>query len=197
MKKKVLVLGAAGMLGIEVIRELLNKNIDLYTTIRNSSDIKKIKKYLKSDISKIKFYNFKIERSYKAKLKKIVQKKDYVVNCIGVIKPYIVENNSESLKNALNVNSIFPYVLNSYVKKSVMIFQIATDCVYDGTEGKYNENDSHNAKDIYGKSKSLGEVKSENFFNIRCSIIGKEIKNFKSLLCWFINQKKKFTYIWF
>ena len=66
MKKKVLVLGAAGMLGIEVIRELLNKNIDLYTTIRNSSDIKKIKKYLKSDISKIKFYNFKIERSYKA-----------------------------------------------------------------------------------------------------------------------------------
>ena len=38
MKKKVLVLGASGMLGIEVISELLSKNIDLYATIRNSSD---------------------------------------------------------------------------------------------------------------------------------------------------------------
>lgn len=190
MKKRVLVLGASGMLGIEVISELLSKNIDLYATIRNSSDKLKIKKYLKSDISKIKFFNFKIDGNYKAKLKKIVNKKDYIVNCIGIIKPYITENDSESLKNALNINSVFPRMLNSCVKKSVKIFQIATDCVYDGIKGEYHENDSHNAKDIYGKSKSLGEVNSENFYNIRCSIIGNEIKSFKSLLCWFLNQKK-------
>ena len=70
MKKKVLVFGATGMLGIEVIRELLNQNIDLYATIRNSSDKIKIKKYLKSDISKIKFYNFNINQNYKKNLKK-------------------------------------------------------------------------------------------------------------------------------
>ncbi|MEC7900574.1 MAG: proline dehydrogenase family protein, partial [Acidobacteriota bacterium] len=44
-------------------------------------------------------------------------------------------------------------------------------------KGAYKENDSHDAIDVYGKTKSLGEIKSENFFNIRCSIIGKEIKN--------------------
>ena len=190
MKKKVLVLGSSGMLGIEVLRELLNRNIDLYATIRSSSDKIKIKKYLNSDISKIKFYNLDIKGSYKSKLKKIVSKKNFVVNCIGIIKPYIVDNDVKSLQNALNVNSIFPHILKTCVKKDVKVFQIATDCVYDGAKGKYKEDDSHNAKDVYGKSKSLGEVQSENFFNIRCSIIGNEIKGFKSLLCWFLNQKK-------
>jgi dTDP-4-dehydrorhamnose reductase len=190
MKKKVLVLGSTGMLGIEVLRELLNRNIDLYATIRSSSDKIKIKKYLNSDISKIKFYNLDIKGSYKSKLKKIVSKKNFVVNCIGIIKPYIVDNDVKSLQNALNVNSIFPHILKTCVKKDVKVFQIATDCVYDGAKGKYKEDDSHNAKDVYGKSKSLGEVQSENFFNIRCSIIGNEIKGFKSLLCWFLNQKK-------
>lgn len=190
MKKKVLVLGSTGMLGIEVIRELLHKNIDLYATIRKSSDKKKIKNYLKSDISKINFYNLDIKDAYKPKLKKIVNKKNFVVNCIGIIKPYIFENDIKSIKKALYVNSIFPHVLKTCVKDNVKIFQIATDCVYDGKKGNYNEHDSHNARDIYGKSKSLGEVQSENFFNIRCSIIGKEIKGFKSLLSWFLKQKK-------
>ena len=69
MRKKVLVLGASGMLGLEVIRELLSKNLDLYASIRNSKDVLKIKKYLNTDISKIKFVNFKIDGNYKKNLK--------------------------------------------------------------------------------------------------------------------------------
>ena len=69
-------------------------------------------------------------------------------------------------------------------------FQIATDCVFDGEKGNYSELDSHNARDVYGKSKSLGEIKNKNFYNLRCSIIGKEIKNFKSLIDWFLSNKK-------
>ena len=49
------------------------------------------------------------------------------------------------------------------------IFQIATDCVFDGEKGNYSELDSHNARDVYGKSKSLGEVNNKNFYNLRCS----------------------------
>ena len=33
-------------------------------------------------------------------------------------------------------------------------------------------------------------MNSKNFFNIRCSIIGKEIKNYKSLVDWFLSSKK-------
>ncbi len=190
MRKKVLVLGASGMLGIEVIRELLSKDLDLYASIRNSRDKVKIKKYLNKDVSKIKFINFKIGGNYKNKLKNLVYKKDYIVNCIGVIKPYIDENKIDSIKNAIKINSLFPHELNNCIMGNAKIFQIATDCVYDGVNGNYSENNAHNARDIYGKSKSLGEVKSKNFYNIRCSIIGREIKSFKSLLCWFLNQNK-------
>ena len=93
------------------------------------------------------------------KLKEIVSNKDYIINCVGVIKPYIDESDPESIKNALDVNSLFPHILNKSIKKKTKIFQIATDCVYNGEKGKYYEKDHHNANDIYGKSKSAGEVK--------------------------------------
>jgi len=190
-KKNVLILGASGMLGIEVVRELIKKkNINLYVAIRNLKDKKLIQKYLDSNISGLKYYKFKIEGNYQAILKKITKNKQYIVNCIGIIKPYIHEENHLSIENALKVNSNFPHVLKNCVAEKVKIFQIATDCVYDGVKGKYNENESHNATDVYGKSKSLGEARGKNFFNLRCSIIGKEIKGYKSLLCWFLNQKK-------
>ena len=38
------------------------------------------------------------------------------------------------------------------------ILQIATDCVYSGATGGYTESSSHDALDVYGKTKSLGEV---------------------------------------
>ena len=98
-----------------------------------------------------------------------------------------------SIENAISVNSNFPHILNFNKNKNCKVYQIATDCVYDGFNGKYTEDHSHSARDIYGKTKSLGEVNDKNFFNIRCSIIGREIKSFKSLICWFTNQKKNST----
>ena len=44
--------------------------------------------------------------------------------------------------------------------------------------------------DVYGKTKSLGEVKSNNLLNLRCSIIGPEINDRLSLLEWFLSQIK-------
>ena len=50
MKKKILILGAAGMLGLEVIREFSKKkNVLIYATIRNLNDKKLINKYLQKD----------------------------------------------------------------------------------------------------------------------------------------------------
>jgi len=73
-KKNVLILGASGMLGIEVVRELIKKkNINLYVAIRNLKDKKLIQKYLDSNISGLKYYKFKIEGNYQAILKKITK----------------------------------------------------------------------------------------------------------------------------
>ncbi len=70
------------------------------------------------------------------------------------------------------------------------LIQIATDCVYDGVSGNYTENSAHNPLDVYGKTKSLGEIHCDNTLNLRCSIIGREKKNYLSLLEWFLNQNK-------
>ncbi len=192
-KKKVLILGASGMLGVEVLREFSKKNILLYATIRSQKEIKRIQTYFDYKIKNIKFIKFEIKKNYINNLKKVIKDKDYIINCIGIIKPYINENSFTSIENAINVNSNFPHILNFNKNKNCKVYQIATDCVFDGFNGKYTEDHSHTARDIYGKTKSLGEVKDKNFFNIRCSIIGKEIKSFKSLICWFTNQKKNST----
>jgi dTDP-4-dehydrorhamnose reductase len=41
---------------------------------------------------------------------------------------------------------------------------------------------------VYGKTKSLGEVRSPNVNHLRCSIIGPEQKGHLSLLDWLLNQ---------
>jgi dTDP-4-dehydrorhamnose reductase/intein/homing endonuclease len=63
----------------------------------------------------------------------------------------------------------------------------AHNCVFDGVVGCYNELDPHNATDIYGRSKSLGEPLNATV--IRTSIIGEEKQNFLSLLEWVKSNK--------
>ena len=76
-----------------------------------------------------------------------------------------------------------------YKKNDIKVIQIGTDCVYSGKKGLYDESDAHDPLDVYGKSKSLGEVFDSSALIIRCSIIGPEIKEQKSFLFeWFLNQ---------
>ena len=56
---------------------------------------------------------------------------DYVINCIGVIKPYISEDSAPSRERALLINSVFPYALDALANElGFKIIQIATDCVF-------------------------------------------------------------------
>lgn len=74
--------------------------------------------------------------------------------------------------------------------KGIKTIQIATDCVYSGVKGQYAEDAPHDPLDVYGKTKSLGEVKSGSFLNIRCSIIGPEKYKKDFLLEWFLMQQE-------
>lgn len=185
--KKILILGSTGMLGSEVLKVFSESdNYKIYTNIRND----RLKKLFKiNNLSKITFFKFDAQKDSLNKLKKYITKDTIIINCIGVIKPHINENIQDSVFNAIQINSSFPHKLNlKYIKNK--IYQIATDCVFSGKKGLYNENDSHDAEDVYGKSKSLGEVNNKNFYNIRTSIIGKELNSSKSLYEWFISQNQ-------
>ena len=189
--KSILIIGGLGMLGSQVLKEFTKTKYKLYATYRNKTDLDKFKREGNKKKLKVVFHKFDIKNYKKKNLEKIIYKKDFVINCAGVIKPYIDEGDFKSVENAIQINSIFPHYLNSIAKKfNIKVYQIATDCVFTGLKGNYTENDNHDATDVYGKTKSLGEVMSPNFFNLRCSIIGHELKNNKSLIEWFKNSKK-------
>jgi dTDP-4-dehydrorhamnose reductase len=178
--KKILILGSTGMLGSQVLRALQKlKDFKIYATYKNNKKLSILKKTIKIN-SNVNFIKFKIDLQDKIEFSKF----NYIVNCIGIIKPYINEKEQLSILEAIKVNSLFPHQLIADDRK-VKVFQIATDCVFDGGRGNYLESDFHNPIDVYGKSKSLGELKFQNFFNIRCSIIGPELEGHKSLLNWF------------
>ena len=95
---------------------------------------------------------------------------DYIVNCIGVIKPFM----KEDMASAIYLNSLFPWLLANYCNANkYKLIHITTDCVFSGKQGKYTESSLHDALDDYGKAKYLGET-SEAMV-IRTSIIGEEI----------------------
>lgn len=109
---------------------------------------------------------------------------DWIVNCIGVIKPHIKADAEE----AIRVNALFPHLLKKV--PAVKVIQIATDCVFSGDNpNPLDEEEPHDPTDIYGMTKSLGEAIDGNFYNIRCSIIGPKPGN-KSLMEWFLSQEE-------
>jgi dTDP-4-dehydrorhamnose reductase len=170
--QKVLVLGSTGMLGSAVAQTIASSKTEVLGTSRQDNN--SITFDANTDSVDEVFKSFK---------------PNWIINCIGIIKPYINESDSNSILNAIYINSIFPFKLSSAAASiDAKVIQIATDCVYSGSKGAYKENDLHDATDVYGKTKSLGEVPAENMMHIRASIIGPELGRSTSLLEWFKNQ---------
>ncbi|MGD0335721.1 MAG: SDR family oxidoreductase [Candidatus Omnitrophota bacterium] len=173
---RVIVLGATGMLGSMVYGYLRNSTgLEVTGTSRNKE---------------AGFLGLDVNEDYPAMQKKM-KNCDYIINCIGITKPYCHDDNMEEVRNALLVNSLFPFKLSDLAKQNnTRVIQIATDCVYSGREGKYTEDALHDPLDVYGKTKSLGEVKSPHYLNIRSSIIGPEKVKKAFLFEWFMKQPK-------
>lgn len=118
-------------------------------------------------------------------LNSIPAEADYVINCIGTIKPFI---EGASTVETLSINAIFPHLLADYCNRNgSRLIHITTDCVFSGLDREpYLESHSHDATDLYGRSKSLGEPSGAMV--LRTSIIGHEIRNNVSLVEWVKSQ---------
>ena len=159
---KVFIFGQNGMLGRYVYSFFRAKDYEVVAINRNELDI------VKSD-----YYHIKLLLS-----KAGLSKEDVIINCAGLIKQRF-----DSRFDFIKVNAVFPHLLQKMSEEVDCNFiHVTTDCVFDGLKGSYSELDSHDADDMYGITKSLGEP--ENATVIRTSIIGEEFKNFFSLLEW-------------
>ena len=174
MKKKILVLGSAGMLGHVVCKYLeeLNQYQIFDASFRNK---------FRNESNLINILD-------KDKLTDLIEKisPDIVINCIGVL----IKGSNTDKANAIYINSYFPHFLSDLIQKmNGRLIHVSTDCVFSGAKGGYSEFDSSDAVDIYGKTKSLGEVNNKNDLTFRTSIIGPELKmQGEGLFHWLMNQ---------
>ena len=171
---KILVLGASGMLG-HVVYNLISTS--------KKYDVKGTKNSL-SGFKQLIDFNVRNLESFDAIF--LAYKPSVVINCIGVL----INDANRNIENAVFVNSYFPhYVAKLSENYGAKLIHISTDCVFSGKSGKYSETDFSDAIDIYGRSKSLGEVNYGDHLTLRTSIIGPELKNTGSgLLNWFLNS---------
>jgi dTDP-4-dehydrorhamnose reductase len=114
------------------------------------------------------------------------EKPDVVINCVGVIKQLAA---SKDALTSIAINSLFPHRLAQICAAvNARLIQISTDCVFSGDKGGYRESDFPDARDLYGRSKLLGETDYPHAITLRTSIIGHESGRNVSLIDWFLSQ---------
>jgi len=177
VKKKVLILGKTGMLGHMVERVLAETGaVDVHGThITDQHDPF--------------YFNVMTGLPELAKICDRSTNYDYFINCIGMVTGQINNNDIAAVRRAIKINAVFPHELASFAeKRGTKVIHISTDGVFSGKADSYLEDDSHDCNDLYGTTKSLGEVFNECFLNLRCSIIGPSPFEKRGLLEWFLQQ---------
>ncbi len=180
---RILILGGDGMLGHQLL-SFLQPRHEVRCTLRQDF------------CAYEQFGLFSAERVYAGidvrSLYRIVEvladfKPDAIINCIGIVKQRPTAK--ESIPS-LEINALLPHRLAVLCKGiGARLVHLSTDCVFNGKKGNYLESDPSDAKDLYGKTKYLGEVHDENCLTLRTSIIGRELSRHKSLLDWFLAQE--------
>tara|TARA_R110000823_G_C15950210_1_gene501593 strand:- start:56 stop:865 length:810 start_codon:yes stop_codon:yes gene_type:complete len=170
--KKIVVLGSTGMLGHKVFEHFSNlEGYEVFGSYRTES---------------VAPINNSFPFDAELPIWSAIPQCDYILNCIGVIKPFMKDN----AVGAIKINSLFPWHLAEWCENNdTRLIHITTDCVFSGNKGSYTEESLHDCLDDYGKSKSLGEP--TNCMVIRTSIIGEEIHKNASLIAWAKSQKEK------
>ncbi|WP_167631299.1 dTDP-4-dehydrorhamnose reductase family protein [Mariprofundus ferrooxydans] len=180
----ILILGASGMLGNAMIR-VLSEHTDwhVYGTARSEA----AKRYFHADIAELIISGVDVEQSDSLMQAFIRSRPDVVINCIGLVKQ--LADASDPL-HAVPINTLLPHRLARMCELvGARLVHMSTDCVFSGDKGGYVESDDSDAKDLYGKSKFLGEVDYPHAITLRTSIIGHELQSAHGLVGWFLSQK--------
>ena len=180
---RVLVLGASGMLGNAVLRVFAeSRGFETFGTVRSNRSAKLLPLVVQPHL--IVGVDVESVDSLLAVFGKV--QPDVVINCIGLVKQLSEADNPLA---AIPINSLLPHRLARLCAVTGARFvHLSTDCVFSGSKGMYTEADLSDAKDLYGRSKFLGEVDYPNAITLRTSIIGHELEGARSLVGWFLSQ---------
>ncbi len=169
----VLIVGAGGMLGHQLVAELRGTDEVLAVVRRPAPDLGI--PCLSVDL-----------RDPNPLLARIASARpSLVINAAGVVKQRQVDP-----AELWEVNARFPHRLAAACAQAGShLIHLSTDCVFSGAKGGYREADSPDPVDDYGRSKRDGEPAGDHVMVIRTSMLGIERTNFLGLVEWFLSQQ--------
>jgi dTDP-4-dehydrorhamnose reductase len=177
---KVLILGSSGLIGHQIYNYLdTNSNFDLVDiSLRNKPNNQTIQ------IDATNEYNF---------LEAIEEiSPNFIINCIGIL----IDEADRCIEKTIFLNALLPHKLKKLADKmNARLIHMSTDCVFSGLKGSpYIETDIKDGRDIYAKTKGIGEVICNNHLTIRTSVVGPELKdNGSELFSWFMRQSNSIS----
>jgi dTDP-4-dehydrorhamnose reductase len=180
----VLILGASGMLGHAVLRHFLDRGQHSVTgSVRSRAARDLFSVAVRDHV----VAGVDVENNDSLNRLFADVRPDVVINCIGLVKQLA---EADDVLAALPINSMLPHRLARLCAPvGARLIHISTDCVFSGSKGMYRENDFSDAKDLYGRSKFLGEVDYPHAVTLRTSIIGHELDSKQGLVEWFLSQQ--------
>lgn len=184
---RILILGGNGMIGHKIYQILKDTYVDTWVLLRqNLNDL------VYKDLFNPDKVIDNVELSELDKLTKYLEKldPDIIINAAGITLRRGIET---VLSKSILINSVLPHFLEEWIigKNSKRVIHFSTDCVFSGTEGAYTETSNTDARDYYGRTKTLGEITNLQSLTLRGSMIGRELCNYTELLEWFLSQKGK------
>ena len=184
-KKRLLVLGANGMLGNAVLRWFTrNPAYEVTGSVRRLEPVHQFQ----ARLPQVRFVDG-VNAEELSSLRRIFSevRPDIVINCVGVVRQL---SGADDPAIAIPINALLPHRLARLSEAcGARLVHISTDCVFSGDRGCYTEDDLPDAIDLYGRSKLMGEVDYPNAVTLRTSIVGHELNTGHGLVGWFLSQR--------
>jgi len=181
---KILVLGAAGLLGNAVFRVFSQSSeLETFGSIRNFAARTYFHESLRHRLKKVE--NLEDIDQQRCLIDSVAP--DVIVNCVAPSKDLICD-----LNKSIATLALLPHSLQFLCRqRNIRLIQISSDGVFSGKVGEYSEDDIPDANDPYGIAKIIGEVDGANAITLRTSVLGPELGTKQGLLGWFLEQREE------
>lgn len=159
--KKILITGSNGLLGQNLVNELLKKDTYMiYGVSRGENRIKNIER----------FTYFNVDLTNKKEVSDLINKinPQFIIHTAAMTNVDTCQLNKEAC-DKINVKAV-KYLVDLCELKDIHLIHLSTDFIFDGEKGYYKESDRPNPINYYGLSK----LRSENIIkdsNIKYTIL--------------------------